>query len=112
MRKEPRCSEFRNISILGLGKLGTVAAGCYASRGFRVIGADTDQNVVDSCNSGRPPVQEPVIGDLYRAGNWDRPAAPNCDTSRQKLPDRVKSASGKILGGRVRTRFEYNELEE
>jgi UDP-N-acetyl-D-mannosaminuronate dehydrogenase len=59
MRKEPRCSEFRNISILGLGKLGTVAAGCYASRGFRVIGADTDQNVVDSCNSERPRIQEP-----------------------------------------------------
>ena len=50
MRKEPRCSEVPNISILGLGKLGAVAAGCYASRGFRVIGADTDQNVVDSCN--------------------------------------------------------------
>ena len=50
MRKEPRCSEVPNISILDLGKLGAVAAGCYASRGFRVIGADTDQNVVDSCN--------------------------------------------------------------
>jgi len=62
MRKEPRCSEVPNISILDLGKLGAVAAGCYASRGFRVIGADTDQNVVDSCNSGRPPVQEPARG--------------------------------------------------
>ena len=107
MRKEPRCSEVPNISILDLGKLGAVAAGCYPSRGFRVIGADTDQNVVDSCNSGRPPVQEPGTGNL------DSPAAePNCDTSRQKLPNRIKSASGKILGGRVRTRFEYNELEE
>ena len=58
-------------------------------------------------NSGRPPVHEPGTGNL------DRPAAePNCDPSLQKLPDRVKSASGKILGGRVRTRFEYNELEE
>jgi UDP-glucose 6-dehydrogenase len=74
MRKEPGRSQFRNISILGLGKLGAVAAGCYASRGFRVIGADTDQNVVDFCNSGRPPLQEPGIGDLYRSGNFGSPS--------------------------------------
>lgn len=67
MTKEPRCSSFRTISILGLGKLGAVAAGCYASRGFHVIGADINQNVVDRCNNGRPPIQEPGIEDLYRS---------------------------------------------
>ena len=67
MMKDTRCSSFRNISILGLGKLGAVAAGCYASRGFRVIGADLNQNVVECCNKGEPPIQEPGIEHLYRS---------------------------------------------
>lgn len=54
------------ISVFGLGKLGAVIAGCYASRGFRVIGVDVDARRVEQCNRGVPPVQEPGIEDIYR----------------------------------------------
>jgi UDPglucose 6-dehydrogenase len=56
-----------SISLFGLGKLGAVIAGCYASRGFQVIGVDVDRRAVESCGRGVPPVEEPDIEDLYRA---------------------------------------------
>jgi UDPglucose 6-dehydrogenase len=64
-------SSVQTISVFGLGKLGAVIAGCYASRGFHVIGVDINQRNVDSCNRGVPPIQEPGIEDLYRS-SWGR----------------------------------------
>ena len=58
-------SSVKAISVLGIGKLGAVVAGCHASRGFPVIGVDVNRHSVDSCNRGVPPVQEPGIEDLY-----------------------------------------------
>ena len=52
-------------SIFGLGKLGAVLAGCYASRGVHVIGVDVARRCVESCQRGIPPVQEPGIEALY-----------------------------------------------
>ncbi len=54
------------VAVFGLGKLGAVVAGCYASRGFRVIGVDVNHRYVEKCNRGVAPVQEPGIEDLYR----------------------------------------------
>ena len=56
-----------SVSLFGLGKLGAVIAGCYASRGFEVIGVDISPDLVQRCNAGVPPVQEPGIEDLYRS---------------------------------------------
>ena len=53
-----------NIAIIGLGKLGASMAGCLASRGFNVIGADVSQKTVDALNAGRAPVQ--VFSDVVR----------------------------------------------
>lgn len=53
-----------HISVIGLGKLGAPLAACLASRGFTVIGADIVPRTVTSINDGRPPVQEPGLGDL------------------------------------------------
>ena len=47
-----------NISIIGLGKLGSSMAAGMASRGFNVIGVDISQRVVDDINAGKAPVQE------------------------------------------------------
>ncbi len=55
------------ISVFGLGKLGALIAGCYGSRGFDVIGVDTDPRIVQQCHAGIAPVQEPGIEDLYRS---------------------------------------------
>jgi len=60
-------SSVEAISVLGIGKLGAVVAGCHASRGFAVIGVDVNRNSVECCNRGVPPIQEPGIEDLYRS---------------------------------------------
>jgi UDPglucose 6-dehydrogenase len=56
------------VSVFGLGKLGAVIAGCYASRQIDVIGVDVNPAVVRRCRSGVPPVQEPGIEELYLSG--------------------------------------------
>lgn len=58
-------SILRFISVIGLGKLGAPLAACLASRGFTVIGADLMPRVVTCINEGRPPHQEPGLGDLF-----------------------------------------------
>src|ERR1044071_3923481 len=56
------------VSIFGLGKLGAVIAGCYASRGFQVIGVDVNAKCIHNCRQGIPPVQEPGIESVYLSG--------------------------------------------
>ena len=53
------------ISVFGLGKLGSVLAGCWASRGFRVIGTDLDTHRVDLVKRGIPPVQETKLETVF-----------------------------------------------
>ena len=40
------------ICVIGLGKIGLPLAAQYSSKGFRVIGCDVNQKVVDSINKG------------------------------------------------------------
>jgi GDP-mannose 6-dehydrogenase len=50
------------ISVLGLGYVGTVSAGCLARSGHEVIGVDTEKLKVDLINAGKTPVIEKDIG--------------------------------------------------
>jgi UDPglucose 6-dehydrogenase len=61
--------QFENprISVLGLGKLGSVVAGCHASKGFRVIGCDVDARVVSCVRRGVAPISEPGVTELFAA---------------------------------------------
>ena len=54
----------KNVSVIGLGKLGGTMAGCLASRGFNVIGVDVSQKAVDALNAGRAPAQETGLNEL------------------------------------------------
>jgi GDP-mannose 6-dehydrogenase len=57
-----------NISVLGLGYVGSVSAACLAARGHHVIGVDINPLKVEMINEGRAPVIEPNLSDLVSSG--------------------------------------------
>ena len=52
------------ISVIGLGYVGTVVAACLARLGHRVTGVDTQRSKVDLLNAGKPPIVEQDIDAL------------------------------------------------
>ncbi|MCP4245468.1 MAG: UDP-glucose/GDP-mannose dehydrogenase family protein [bacterium] len=58
-----------DVSVLGLGYVGTVCAGCLAGRGHRVIGCDIEAGKVEAISGGASPIQEPALPELIRAGH-------------------------------------------
>jgi GDP-mannose 6-dehydrogenase len=53
-----------NVSIFGLGYVGSVSAACLAARQQRVIGVDVSALKVELINAGRSPVIEPGLDQL------------------------------------------------
>ncbi len=52
------------ISIMGLGYVGAVSAGCLSEEGHEVIGVDPQQSKVDLINAGKTPIIERDIGEM------------------------------------------------
>lgn len=52
------------ISIVGLGKLGLPLAVCFIERGFKIIGVDVNERVVNLVNKGKTPFFEPKLQEL------------------------------------------------
>jgi UDPglucose 6-dehydrogenase len=50
--------------VIGLGKLGSPLAACLAAKGLTVVGVDSDARKIDAINHGKPPVNEPGLGEL------------------------------------------------
>src|SRR6185369_7064388 len=57
----------RQISVVGLGKLGASMAAAIASRGHEVIGVDVSHRAVDALNAGEAPVQETNLQTMIEA---------------------------------------------
>jgi UDPglucose 6-dehydrogenase len=57
----------RQISIVGLGKLGASMAAAIASRGHDVWGVDINHRAVDALNAGKAPAQETGLQQLIDA---------------------------------------------
>lgn len=53
-----------NISVFGLGYVGTVSVGCLAATGHKVWGVDLNSDKTAAINAGISPIVEPEVGDL------------------------------------------------
>jgi GDP-mannose 6-dehydrogenase len=55
-----------NVSVFGLGYVGSVSAACFAEDGHHVIGVDVAPDKVASLNDGRSPIVEKGLDELIR----------------------------------------------
>lgn len=55
-----------NISIIGAGYVGLVAAACLADKGHKVVCVDVDQDKVTKINQGTPPIYESGLAELLK----------------------------------------------
>ena len=46
------------VSVVGLGKIGLTLAAVFSNRGFRVIGIDINENVVQTVNQGKSHIMK------------------------------------------------------
>jgi GDP-mannose 6-dehydrogenase len=57
-----------NVSVFGLGYVGSVSAASFAADGHTVIGVDVNADKVASLNEGRSPIVEKGLDELIRTG--------------------------------------------
>src|SRR5687768_14903402 len=57
-----------NVSVFGLGYVGSVSAANFAADGHEVVGVDVNQEKVQAINEGRSPIVEPGLGELLQEG--------------------------------------------
>ena len=53
-----------NVSVFGLGYVGSVSAASFAADGHHVIGVDVNPDKVAAINAGRSPIVEPGLEDV------------------------------------------------
>ena len=64
----------KKICVLGLGYIGLPTACMLANNGYRVVGIDVNDEVVDKLNSGSPHIDEPELEDIFKkAFNHKKP---------------------------------------
>ena len=61
----------RNVSVFGLGYVGSVTAACLAHQGHHVVGVDSNVAKTESLESGRSPIIEKGLDDLIATARRD-----------------------------------------
>lgn len=64
----PHAKARKDISIFGLGYVGTVSMACFSALGHSVIGVDKDEQKVNCLNRGESPVYEKDLSRLLHLG--------------------------------------------
>lgn len=57
-----------NISVFGLGYVGTVSCGCFAKMGHRVIGVDVSETKIELIQTGKSPIVEEDLDEQIAEG--------------------------------------------
>jgi GDP-mannose 6-dehydrogenase len=70
------------ISIFGLGYVGTVSAGCFASDGHEVVGVDPVQTKVDLINAGQSPIIEAGLAQIVSSAVNQGRLRATCDQNQ------------------------------
>jgi GDP-mannose 6-dehydrogenase len=55
-----------NVSVFGLGYVGSVSAACFAEDGHTVVGVDVNADKVSALNEGRSPIVEKGLDELIK----------------------------------------------
>lgn len=77
------------ISIYGLGYVGSVSLACFAQCGHEIIGVDISQNKVDLINRGESPVVEKDLGRIIRLQRQKRMISATLDAQAATLRTEV-----------------------
>ena len=56
----------RDISVIGLGKLGLCLAACLADKGYQVTGVDVDKKKIEEISRGNNPIEETGLTELIK----------------------------------------------
>lgn len=70
-----------NVSVFGLGYVGTVSAAALAAEGHDVVGVDVNRDKVASVSAGKSPIVEPGLGQLIEQAVSDGRLRAIADTS-------------------------------
>ncbi|MDG2473591.1 MAG: UDP-N-acetyl-D-mannosamine dehydrogenase [Pseudomonadales bacterium] len=60
-------NEYQKICVMGLGYIGLPTASLLATKGFKVVGVDVSQKVVDTINQGEIHIVEPDLDILVKS---------------------------------------------
>ncbi len=79
----------RNVSVFGLGYVGSVTAACLAHQGHNVVGVDSNAAKVDSLESGRSPIIEKGLDDLISSARKESRLRATTDTASAVLQSEI-----------------------
>src|SRR5450631_2448252 len=79
----------KNISIFGLGYVGSVTAACLAHHGHNVVGVDLNPAKTASLESGRSPIIEKGLDELIASARKDSRLRATTDTVSAVLQSEI-----------------------